>query len=211
MVFIGLATFASGIAIVDTGMPPQKLIDRLQAQIQIRFRDINKGRFGAGRLGEPYISHKPLYVGPAKELKMTPENKEERAILASLNSSGWDTVAFTARYQYLQNGHQDHATKRWVSDGKPIEIARVNGPVLIAGQERRDFRTGTAYPELERLAKVSLDSGRENSGFDYNGWKFITQRVHARPECLSCHTKQKGGTIKVGDSIGLFLLGFKKT
>jgi hypothetical protein len=211
VVLVCLCSFATGIAVIHSGLPSQSLISRLQTQIQVRFKDTLKGNFGVSRLGEPYQSHRPLYSRMTQNRKMLPENPEEMAILDSLNAAGWDVVAFTASKGMMKHAHQDRVTKQIIVDGPPTEIARANGPVKIAGKDRKDFSTGAIYEGLDHEALAAINSGKESVQFQYGAWEFVTQRVHAQAECLSCHESKLGHKIKLGDTIGIYMLGFKRS
>jgi hypothetical protein len=140
---------------------------------------------------------------------MVPENKEEKAIIAALAEGGWDVVAFTASKRYAKLPHNSAEMKAGVA--RPIiSYVRTNGPVTIAGKYRRDFSTGAYYEGLDKQALAAIDSGKDSTEFDYESWKFVTRQVPARQECLSCHIERDGLKVKVGDNIGIFLLGFKK-
>lgn len=212
LVLFGLAAFAFGSATLSSNLPSKNLIDRLQARIQTRFQDVDTGNFGISRLGGPYNGHSPLFRKlRANGNVMIPENPEEKSVLDSLTKSGWDVVAFTASEHLRIPSHQDPVTKKRTIDGPAQNVAIVNGPVRIAGQDRRDFSAGPNHPDLDRLAATAIDSGKESSEFSNGDWQFVTRRVHARAMCLSCHTKRDGHEVKVGDTIGIFMLGFRKT
>jgi hypothetical protein len=206
---IPLGCLALGIAAHDNSLPPKKLVDRLEKQIQTRFLDTSQGRFGISRLFGPYSSHPTLYSPNRDRGRMVPENDEETAILGSLKAAGWDAVAFTASEHRTYHAHDDPVTHAVIYEPGFTVDANVHGPVLIAGQYREDFRAGMPEPELDAAAKKAIDSGKENVEFDYQTWRFVAQRVHAQQQCLSCH-RQRYPKMKVGDMIGIYMVGFRK-
>jgi hypothetical protein len=137
---------------------------------------------------------------------MQPENPEERAIVGELEKSGWSVIAFTARYRYFLLGSRQGANP----ERKKLLTARANGPVAIAGSTDREFVNGAIYQELNAGAKLALDSGKDNYRFNYGDWSMISRRVIATKDCVGCHEDLDHKPIKVGQTIGIYILGFRK-
>lgn len=192
-----LAFCSAGAYLLNSKLPPRDLVDRLETQVQRRFQDVSKGLRGISRLGEPYETHRPAYGYKPWQ----PENEDEKRIQKDL--SGWDVVALTASKPKPLLGRNGQPSKGTV-------YVRVNGPVSVAGLTQKDFQAGAYYPPIQEEAQKALQTGADGYEFDYKDWHFVTRKVAATETCVSCHSSRDGHKVKVGDSIGIYLLGFRR-
>jgi hypothetical protein len=167
--------------------PPKNLVADLEKVVEARLADVNTDKFGVSRMGEPYQSHK---YGMGYRMKT--ENDVEARMVETLKSGGWNAVVYTA---------SPRGAKR---------LRPFNGPVFVV--DRSTDLPGAGFSGVHKDFTKRAQEVREGkiSTFTYNGWKFTAKRVTAEKSCTSCHTNGKGESVKVGDTIGHLIMGFKK-
>jgi hypothetical protein len=190
LLLLGLSTFA----IAATQTPPKALLEEINTVVHARFADVKDGNFGNSRMGEPFNTH--------SYRDFEAKSPAEKKLIDALKSEGWQGAVYTVRL----NGPKSAA-------GRSTFRRLYNGPVKFGATADRNAplpRLGAPiHKDFDRIALAAREG--KAGPFSYRGWTYYSEAVKANSKCVSCHVDSKGKPVKVGDTIGYFLIGLHKS